>query len=805
MFFSAAMIFAASGSLLQAAGVAPEAPTGLTVTETFMNSTWDRLTVALTYQDNSTDESGFVLERSDDGGPFQVVNTFAPNITGIYVKGPINVLSVFRVRAFNDAGYSDYTTCKPFVTVDGPTRLVLSAVSTNTVSVTWRDNAPQETGLKVTRSNDGGDTFQVVATLPRGSTNYIDTNLPLGVRYLYQVCAYTEKGDSWPSDTMDIAPGLAPEPPINVAAAVTYTPPATTARDVMISFKDTAITELGFHIYRSTNGTDWQLISTLPTTSVANRAYTDAGLSPGTTYYYRIASFNLIGDSEYVNRTVTIPNLPPAGVTTLYVSDESAGENDGSSWGNAWALNSINWAGVKPGMTIVLSGGPVGGVREYGMGLSVGASGTSNSPIVIQTAKDSEHGGRVKLLGVDFGTRSWVTLDGSKDASFTASKAAEVPGNINLEITNPGGPAIYASGTPIGIHVRWAECHHTGAGHGIWFNATGGYMADIEVAYCHVHDNWQDGINASQGGQARYGVNAIHHNIIEGNGDDGIQWPSGVDIHHNIIRKRQLGLGNGHPDGIQGTQGYYRIYNNEVSDFSNGCIFIETWGQIAGNILVYNNVFFTGELTNSLLRAININATALGSSSNSWDVVNWDEILIANNVMYNLPNYAAVELSAAADVARLKATNVRIQNNIIYQCMTASPNGVPVIVGPEGTTSDIIFDNNIVAGANTRIAYGGQLFENATSLNLSTGFAHNSSAAPVFANYLAGNVRLSGADTAARGHGANLSFLKGLAPSIGEDADGVIRSATSAWDIGAFQTSGIVAQKPTGPSNLRIR
>jgi len=782
---------------------APNAPSNLTVTETYTSGT-DRLSVGLAYQDNSADETGFLLERSYDGGPFQQVKTVNMDVTGVYDKGDVNVLAVYRIRAVNADGTSAYATSAPFVTIDAPTRLALSALSTSSIQLSWRDNGLDETGLKIKRSDDGGATFNVIATVPRGTTSYTDSKLPLGKRYYYKVCAYTAKGDSIPTDTLSIAPGLVPEPPVSVAAVVTYTPPATTARDVLISFKDDSITEDGFHIYRSIDRSNWQLLNTIAASTVANRSFLDRNLEVGTTYYYRVAAYNSIGDSSFVEQIVSIPNLPPTGTKILYVSDRAAGEETGASWADCWALNSINWPAVKPGTTLIVNGGPTGGVLDYAAALSIGTSGTSNNPIVIQTAKDSGHNGRVKLTGIDFSSRSWITIDGSKNPNFVPNNTQDIIQNINLEASNPFGTGVYASGSPQGLRILWTDVHDTGSSHGIWINATGGSMSDVEIGYCHVHDNWQDGINASSGGQQAYGATQIHHCIVEGNGDDGIQWPSGVDIYNNIIRKRQLGLGSGHPDGIQGTQGYYRIYDNEISDFSNGCIFIETWGQQAGNILVYNNVFFTDELTNSLLRAVNINATALGSSANHWDSVAWNEIIIVNNLMFNLPNYPAIDLSKASTVGQLTGTNLRIQNNVLYQCMTANLTGLPVIIGVEGSPKDILFDNNIVAGLNRRIAYAGNTYLDAEALNAATGFLRNSSKTPKFVSYSNQNLHLTVDDSVARGRGANLSSLVSLAPGINEDFGGIGRPTTSAWDIGPYQTSSTTVQKPPVPSDFRI-
>jgi hypothetical protein len=88
---------------------------------------------------------------------------------------------------------------------------------------------------------------------------------------------------------------------------------------------------------------------------------------------------------------------------------------DGKSWATAWnELNQINWSVVKPGDTILLDGGATpcaspynfSGTRpgvncgmQYQTTLTVGASGTSTSPITIALATDAGHNGTAVFFG----------------------------------------------------------------------------------------------------------------------------------------------------------------------------------------------------------------------------------------------------------------------------------------------------------------------------------------------------------------------------------------------------------------------
>ena len=81
-----------------------------------------------------------------------------------------------------------------------------------------------------------------------------------------------------------------------------------------------------------------------------------------------------------------------------YVDKDASGSNNGSSWTNAWeSFSDINWSVIGPGDIVYISGGPSG--KTYTSGLSIGASGTSGSPVTITKGIDANHNGNVILSG----------------------------------------------------------------------------------------------------------------------------------------------------------------------------------------------------------------------------------------------------------------------------------------------------------------------------------------------------------------------------------------------------------------------
>ena len=84
-----------------------------------------------------------------------------------------------------------------------------------------------------------------------------------------------------------------PAAPTNLAAA------AISASQINLVWTDNSSNESGFRIERSPNGVNgW---STAGTSGIDINSFSDTGLSPATTYYYRVCAYNSGGDSDYSN------------------------------------------------------------------------------------------------------------------------------------------------------------------------------------------------------------------------------------------------------------------------------------------------------------------------------------------------------------------------------------------------------------------------------------------------------------------------------------------------------------------------
>jgi hypothetical protein len=100
------------------------------------------------------------------------------------------------------------------------------------------------------------------------------------------------------------AVNTAPSAPTSLSAS------AVSHSQIDLIWMDNSDNEDGFELERSLDGsTGWTLIATLGA-NITN--YSDTGLSDGTTYYYRVRSFNIAGNSSYSDEASATTNDPSA-------------------------------------------------------------------------------------------------------------------------------------------------------------------------------------------------------------------------------------------------------------------------------------------------------------------------------------------------------------------------------------------------------------------------------------------------------------------------------------------------------------
>ena len=158
--------------------------------------------------------------------------------------------------------------------------LVANPVSGNEIDLTWNVNAGTLTAVNILSSSDGGQTWNIIATVTSGNT-YQDTSVSEGTSYQYQVQA-TEGSVTGPvSSTTASAYAIAS--PSDLVA----TPASDTEIDLSWNNPSSAASQTS--IYVSSDGSNFDDLADVP---ASQTSYQATGLDPRTTYtFYVVNSF----------------------------------------------------------------------------------------------------------------------------------------------------------------------------------------------------------------------------------------------------------------------------------------------------------------------------------------------------------------------------------------------------------------------------------------------------------------------------------------------------------------------------------
>jgi len=193
-------------------GFPPLAPTNLTLSLVGGNTQ-----IRLQWRDNATNEQGFYVERSVDGGAFAPLTTVpARNQTGgvSYVDTTVVPGSSYsyRVAAYNAIAATAWITAGPISVPVPPTppaapsNVSVTAVrlfsGNYRVTVTWTDNANNEQGFRVQRATNSNFTGQTSATVLANVTTFTVTVAPNANGWYFRVQSYNGAlGSAWVNAT----------------------------------------------------------------------------------------------------------------------------------------------------------------------------------------------------------------------------------------------------------------------------------------------------------------------------------------------------------------------------------------------------------------------------------------------------------------------------------------------------------------------------------------------------------------------------------------------------------------------------
>jgi len=178
--------------------------------------------VLLSWTDNSVNETGFAIERADNGGAFAQIAAPAPSAgSGTVVTYTDTTLTagssvVYQVRALSGTLTSGYSNTAALAIPAPPRALAVAAapaapsrISVTSVSggsgaprvkVTWTDNSDNESGFTIQLATDAGfKTGLITATVGAGVNTFESGPLKAGVEYHVRVQAINgpSKASAW--------------------------------------------------------------------------------------------------------------------------------------------------------------------------------------------------------------------------------------------------------------------------------------------------------------------------------------------------------------------------------------------------------------------------------------------------------------------------------------------------------------------------------------------------------------------------------------------------------------------------------
>ena len=323
----------------------------------------DGLAVVLNWTDNSDNEHGFRIARCVGSGceDWNFSRT-APANTGSYsdTTSPCTTYR-YAIDSFNNDvgswGYSGHherpTPCVPAT----PAIAVTPSADGRGMTISW-GNLSNETAYYLERCIGASCVTGFVpvgGALPADTTSYSDSGLNPGATYGYRLRAINAVGYSGYSPIQYAIEPSAPSTPV-----ITTATPASSGTSVTIVWSNVE-GETSYALQRCLGvdcGSGFGSVG--GTFAQDTTTYTDTGLTPGTTYGYRVHALNAVGPSAWSATKYSIqPDRPQS--PTLTVAAGSDGKTMSITWNDvatqtAFYLERCTGANCTTGFTLIGNG-----------------------------------------------------------------------------------------------------------------------------------------------------------------------------------------------------------------------------------------------------------------------------------------------------------------------------------------------------------------------------------------------------------------------------------------------------------------
>lgn len=182
------------------------------------------------------------------------------------------------------------------------------------VTLSWVDNATNETGFKIERKVGAG-TYSLISTIGSNITTYTDASVATGQTYTYRVYSYNAIGNStnYSNEFTISIPTPIALPTVTTSTITSIMPTTANSGGNITSDGGASVTARG--VVWSTSQNPTVALSTKTTDGTGTGAFTSniTGLSPNTQYYIRAYATNSAG-TAYGNE-ISFTTMPTIGQT----------------------------------------------------------------------------------------------------------------------------------------------------------------------------------------------------------------------------------------------------------------------------------------------------------------------------------------------------------------------------------------------------------------------------------------------------------------------------------------------------------
>lgn len=646
----------------------------------------------VTWQDNSSNETGFQLERQTfAGGVWGAPSTISvsANVTQ-HDDAPGTGTHRYRVRATNLAGPSNWTgyanvVLNPTMPA-APSGLTVYDAGNRRAMVTWQDNSSNETRFDVERSPSfpGG-----VLAVSANVTGYLD-QCGAGT-FSYRVRAGNAAGASaWTAWVQVVVSEILPAAPSALSAVDLGNQSGT-----RLSWTDNADNETGFEIERqtSTGGGTWGAVT--PLTAAANAVTRDDTPGEGT-HRYRIRAVNAIGPSAWTGwATVSVTSgwtqlTPSVDTRVVYVSSSTGNDaNTGLSeafpkrtiaagygqlrhgfpdWlllkrGDTWTNESLGvWsrAGRSPTEPMI--------VASYGAGSARPLIRTGSGAGLTRWTAGVRY---VSLIGLHFqahlytGTSSYpVGIGWYGGGGDFLIEDCKVEGYRDNLVCHEDG-----TGNPENIRIRrsvFVDAYVVGPSPHSQGMFLGG-ITGLLVEECVIDQNgWRSDIPGAI-------QTVFRHNVYMGANNNGVVFRKNISSRASShgVQMRSGGLGE---DNLFVRNPISMQFGGGDEPRPGGVT-----GVVRGNVIMEGN-YLAGQDRGWGIEVENVNSQGVVIEQN----------VIARGIS---PNGQAIGLWPAGGEAGMGIAAATVRNNVIYNWRSGTHIGAP---DPGKILDNIVFQNNVI-------------------------------------------------------------------------------------------------------------